>query len=84
MRPPAGLVDLQEGQVKRMAVAQPPVWMPETVQAERPSVAELVPPSERAKAVAEPPVWMSTTVQAERLSVAELVLPSDRAVAVAI
>ena len=77
MRPPAGLVDLQMGQVKRMAVAEPPVWMPETVQAERPSVAELVLPSEQA--VAEPPVWMSKTVQAERRSVAELVLPSERA-----
>ena len=82
MRPPAGLVDLQVGQVKRMAVAEPPVWMPETVQAERPSVAELVLPSERA--VAEPPVWMSKTVQADRLSVAELVPPSERAEAVAI
>ena len=82
MRSPAWLVDWQVWQVKRMAVAEPPVWMPETVQAERPSVAELVLPSERA--VAEPPVWMSKTVQAERLSVAELVLPSERAEAVAI
>ena len=49
-----GLVDPKVEQAKRMAVAEPPVWMPETVQAERPSVAELVLPSERA--VAEPPV----------------------------
>ena len=82
MRPPAGLVDLQVGQVKRMAVAEPPVWMPETVQAERPFVAELVLPSEQA--VTEPPVWMSKTDQTEPLSVAESVLPSERAEAVAI
>jgi hypothetical protein len=78
MRPPAGLLDLQVGQVKRMAVEEPPFSMPKTLQAERPSVAELVVPSERA--VAE--LWMSKTVQAERLSVAELGLPSTEAVAI--
>ena len=74
------MLDPKVEQAKRMAVAEPPVWMPETVQAERPSVAELVLPSERA--VAEPPVWTSKTVQAERRSVAELVLPSAEAVAI--
>jgi hypothetical protein len=52
MRPPAGLIDLQVGQVKRMALAEPPVWMSKTVQAEWLSVAALVLPSDRAVAVA--------------------------------
>ena len=62
-----------------MVIANRPVWLPETVQAERPSVAELVLPSDRA--VAERAVWLPVTVQAERPSDAELLLRSERAVA---
>ena len=61
-----------------MVIANRPVWMPETVQAEWPSVAELVLPSERA--VAERAVWLPVTA---RPSDAELVLRSEWAVAVA-